>query len=182
MYQTAIIILCAVSIGVSFPATAAQNAVVEQRRAEIVAKAESLFRQRYSPKSAVPLVFDPEYDTGPPDGPIYWFDASYVVQLIFARDGSLALVEVLPETLLYSKSWMNVKDQDNLELGKGELHWLLDTVNQLQPLGDPIQVLEPPNGCFQSGGNLYCQDSYKEAVVMSIFARSLTKTSQGNSC
>jgi hypothetical protein len=163
MYLSARIVLRAVFIGVSVAATAAQNAPVEQHKAETVAKANSVFGQRYSPASTLPLSYDKDRETGPSDGPIYWFDSSYVVRLIFSTDGSTARVEVLPEALLYSDSWTSVKD--TVELGKGELQWFINTVNQLRPIGDPVEVHEPPDACFQSGPNLYCHDRYKEAIV-----------------
>src|SRR5262249_18401695 len=86
------------------PATPAQNAVVEPHIAEMVAKADSLFRERYSPSRTVPLFYDKERDARPSDGPIYWFDSNFIVRLMFATDGSLARVELLPEALLYSHS------------------------------------------------------------------------------
>src|SRR5579864_1740298 len=129
-------ILCGVVIATSV--AAAQNAVVERDKAEIVAKADSLFRQRYSPLRTAPLSNDRERESSPPDGAIYWFDTSYIVRLIFATDGSLARVEVLPEALLYSDSWTSVKD--TVELGQGELQWFIKNVSQLRPTGDPVEV------------------------------------------
>jgi hypothetical protein len=163
MYPSAKIILCGVLIATSVAAAAAQNAVVERDKAEIVAKADSLFGQRYSPLRTAPLSYDKERESGPPDGVIYWFDTSYIVRLIFATDGSLARVEALPEALLYSDSWTSVEDA--VELGQGELQWFINTVNQLRPTGDPVEVHEPPDACFQSGPNLYCHDRYKEAIA-----------------
>src|SRR6266567_4080854 len=94
---------------------------------------------------------------------IYWFDASYVVRLLFATDGSLARVELLPEALLYNDSWTSVPDA--VELGQGEVQVFINTVSQLRPTGDPVEVHEPPDACFQSGANLYCHDRYQEAIV-----------------
>lgn len=145
------------------PSASAQNAVVEPHRAEIVAKADSLLRERYSPSRTVPLFYDKERNAGLPDGPIYWFDSNYVVRLIFATDGSLARAELLPEALLYSSSWTSIPDA--VELDQGEIQWFIKTVNQLRPTGAPIEVHEPPDACFQSGPNLYCHDRYEEANV-----------------
>ena len=145
------------------PAALAQDAGVEQHKTEIVEKADKLFRQRYSPSGTVPMFYDKEREAGAPSGPIYWFDASYIARLMFATDGSLARAELLPEALLYSDSWTSVPDA--VELDQGEIQWFIKTVDQLRPTGAPVDVREPPGACFQSGGNLYCQDTYKEASV-----------------
>jgi hypothetical protein len=42
---------------------------------------------------------------------------------------------------------------------------LLESANELQPLGKPGDGLEAPDGCFQSGPNLYSGDTYEGAVV-----------------
>lgn len=145
------------------PPTPAQNAAVESHLAEIVAKADSLLRERYSPSRTVPLFYDKEHEAGPSNGPIYWFDSNYVVQLMFATDGSLARVELLPESLLYSNSWSSVSD--SVELDQGEIHWFIKTANQLRPTGAPVEIHEPPDACFQSGPNLYCHDWYEDVGV-----------------
>jgi len=111
-----------------------------------------------------PLVtFDKDRELGPSDAVIYWFNANYVVRLIFATDGSLVRVELLPEALLHADSWTSVPDA--VELGLGEMQWLIDTASQLRPTGDPVSIHQPPDACFQSGPNLYCGDSYELAAI-----------------
>lgn len=145
------------------PCTPAQNSVGESHIREVVAKADSLLRERYSPSRTVPLFYDKEREAGPSNGPIYWFDSNYVVRLMFATDGSLARVELLPEPLLYSNSWSTVSD--SVELDQGEIRWFIKTVDQLRATGAPIGIHEPPDACFQSGPNLYCHDWYEDAGV-----------------
>jgi hypothetical protein len=142
----------------------AQDSGPERHKAEIVTRADSLFRQRYRPPRDKPLVtFDKDRQLGPPDAVIYWFNANYVVRLILATDGSLARVELLPEALLHADSWTSVSDA--VELGRGEMQWLIDTAGQLRATGDRVSIHQPPDACFQSGQNLYCGDSYELAAV-----------------
>ena len=75
----------------------------------------------------------------------------------------IARVELLPEALLYSNSWRSVPEAS--ELDEGEIQWFIKTVNQLRPTGDPVEIYEPPDACFQSGPNLYCHDLYEDASV-----------------
>jgi hypothetical protein len=156
-------IVAVVLFGMSLTAMA-QDSGAERHKAEIVTRADSLFRQRYRPREDKPLVtFDKDRESGPPDVVIYWFNANYVVRLILTTDGSLARVELLPEALLHADSWTSVPDA--VELGQGEMQWLIDTAGQLRPTGDPVLIHQPPDACFQSGQNLYCGDSYELAAV-----------------
>lgn len=133
-------------------------------RAEIVTKADSLFRQQYTPRADIPLrTFDTDRESRPADTIIYRFNTNYVVRLVFATDGSLARVEVFPEALLYSHSWRSVPD--NVELGPRVMQWVIAVASQLRPMGDPVSPYQPPGLCFQSGRNLYCSDSYELAKV-----------------
>jgi hypothetical protein len=156
-------IVAIVLFGMSLTAMAGDSGA-ERHKAEIVTKADSLFRQRYRPPADKPLVtFDKDRESGSPDAVIYWFNANYVVRLILTTDGSLARVELLPEALLHADSWTSVPDA--VELGRGEMQWLIDTASQLRPTGDPVSIHQPPDACFQSGPNLYCGDSYELAAL-----------------
>ena len=97
--------------------------------------------------------FDKDRESRPADALIYWFNATYVVRMVFATDGSLAPVELFPETLLYSNSRTSVPD--TVEPGPGEIRLLIAVASQLRPTGDPVWLHQPPEGCFQSGQNLY---------------------------
>ena len=136
----------------------------ERRKAETLAKADKLFGQRYSPPAGKPLrLYDEQTETGPPDAAIYWYGASYVVELIFADDGSVSRVQLLPEELLHSDSWNNVPEY--AELSRADMQWLLDSASTLQPLGKPGGVRDATDICFRSGPNLYCTDTYEQALV-----------------
>ena len=133
-------------------------------RAEIVAKAGSLFRQHYTPRADKPLrTFDKDRESRPADAVIYWFNTNYVVRLVFATDGSLVRLELFPEALLYSDSWTSLPD--TVELGPGEMQWLMAVASQLRPTGDPVSLDERPRACTYSGQNVYCRDSYELAEV-----------------
>lgn len=136
----------------------------ERRKAETLAKAETLLGLHYSPSFGRPLrLWDEQTETGPPDAVIYWLSASHVVELVFASDGSIARVQLLPEVLLHSDSWSDVPD--GIELSRAEMPWLVDSASALQPLGKPGEIRDAPDGCSQSGQNLYCADTYEHAVV-----------------
>ncbi len=142
----------------------ARDSRAEQRKAEIVRKADSLFPQRHRPPvDKTPVTFDPNRESRAADAVVYWANSTYVVRLVFADDGSLARVELFPEPLLYNDSWTSVPD--TVELQQGEVRWLLTEARLLQPTGDPVSVHQPPDGCFQSGPNLYCGDTYELANV-----------------
>jgi len=145
----------------------AANSRAQEHRAEIVAKADALFGQRYTAPPDRPLVaFDKKTETGPADRVIYRFNAKYVVLLVFAAEGSLIRIELLPEALLHSVS--DVWDDNvpgEVELRRNDLKRFLDSANQLRPIGDPVMFVEPPDGCFQSGKNLYCFGIFAQASV-----------------
>lgn len=156
-------VLAMVLFGTSIVAVGGDSET-NQIRAEIVTKADSLFRQHYAPRADMPLrTFDKDRESRPADTVIYWFNTNYVARLVFATDGSLARVEVFPEALLYSDSWRKVPD--TVELGPGETQWVIAIANQLRPIGHPLPYYQPPGLCFQSGQNLYCSDSYELAKV-----------------
>jgi hypothetical protein len=156
-------IVAVVLFGVSLTAMA-QDSGAERHKAEIVTRADSLFRDRYSPREDKSLLtFNKDRESGSPDAVVYRFNANYVVRLILSTDGSVARVELLPEALLYADSWTSVPDA--VELGRGEMRWLIDTSSQLRPTGDPVLTHQPPESCFQSGPNLYCGDTYELAAV-----------------
>jgi len=52
-----------------------------------------------------------------------------------------------------------------IELSPAEMQRLVASANMLQPLGKADEVWEAPDGCFQSGPNLYCADTYELATV-----------------
>lgn len=142
----------------------AGDPAADRRKAEILAKADKLLGQRYSPPAGKPLrLYDEQTETGPPDAVIYWHGASYVTELVFAANGSIARVQLLPEALLHSDSWSDVPDA--IELSRAEMQWLVESANALQPLGKPGEIMNAPDGCFQSGPNLYCADRYELASV-----------------
>src|SRR6266849_3856604 len=156
-------LLAIVLLGSSMAAMAGEPDAT-RNKAEIVAKADSLFNRPYTPRADKPLrTFDKDRESRPAAAVIYWFNATYVVRLVFATDGSLVRVELFPEALLYSDSWTNVPD--TVELGPGERRLLIALASQLRPTGDPVSLHQPPDACFQSGGNLYCTDSYELANV-----------------
>lgn len=93
---------------------------------------------------------------------MYWHGGSYVAELIFAPDGSVARIRLLPEALLHSDTWSDVPDR--VELSRAEMQSLLESANALQALGKG-KTRNPPDACFQSGQNMYCADNYEFAVV-----------------
>jgi hypothetical protein len=141
----------------------ADDATVNRRKAETIVKADKLFGQRYAVGNGKPLRYDKQTETGPPDGVIYWHGSSYVVELIFASDGTVARVELLPETLLHSDIWSDVPN--SVELSGTEMQWLVVSANVLRPLGKAVDITAAPLSCFQSGPNLYCADKYELASV-----------------
>lgn len=159
--QRATTVFALVVFGTSLVAMA-KPSDAKQMRQEIVTKADSLFQGHYIPRPDQALrTFDKDEETRPADSVIYWFDANYVVRLVFAPDGALARLELFPEALLYSDVWTSVPD--TVELGQNEIRSIIATANQLQPTGD--RVRPDQSFCFQSGGNLYCGDSYESASV-----------------
>ena len=141
----------------------AANTSAERRKAETLVKADELFGERYSPAIGKSLrLYDERTETGPPDAVLYRHGTSYVTELIFASDGSIARVQLLPEALLYSDTWSDVADA--VELSRAEMESFLQSVSTLQPLGKG-EFRDAPNGCFQSGHNLYCTDHYAHAIV-----------------
>jgi hypothetical protein len=156
-------VLAIVLLGSSIVAVAGDSDS-KQVRAEIVAKADSLFTQHYTPRAGQPLrTFDKERESQPADNVIYWFDTNYVIRLVLTMDGSLARVELLPEGLLYSDSWTSMPD--TVELGPGEMERVVDVASQLRPMGRKSAAPQEPSFCFQSGPNLYCGESYELAQV-----------------
>ena len=141
----------------------AENAVVDRRKSETIAKADRLFGQHYTAEGKPLRFYDRGTETGSPDAVIYWHSSSYVVELIFAADGAVAGLGLMPEALLYSNDWADVPS--TVELSRTEMQWLVASANELQPLGKAIEVMEAPDGCFQSGPNLYCRDHYELASV-----------------
>lgn len=136
----------------------------ERRKAEAIAKADKLFGQRYSPPAGKPMrLYDEQLETGPADALIYWHGASYVVELVFGNDGSVSRVQLFPETLLHTDKWSDVPEY--VEISRPDMEWLVESANSLRPLGKPGKVHDAPDGCFQSGPNLYCTDTYEQAVV-----------------
>src|SRR5262245_49115465 len=100
------IVLCA-----AWTVATARASDTKQARAETVTKADAVFRLHYTPHPDQPLrAFDKDRESGPADTAIYWFNANYVARLVFATDGSLARIELLPEALLYSDTWTSVPD------------------------------------------------------------------------
>lgn len=156
------IALCATSTLAIAPASDAK-----QRRAEIVAKADSLFKQQYAPRADMrPRMFDKGRESQPADTVTYWFNTNYVVRLVFASEGSLARIEFLPEAQLYGDSWTRVPD--TVELGPEELPRIIAIASQLRPIGDPASSDERPDFCSWTGSVGYCRNSYQSAEVSSV--------------
>ena len=156
-------VLAIVLLGSSMVAMAGASDA-QRMREEIVTKADSLFREHYTPRADKTLrTFDKDRESRPADTVIYWFNTNYVVRLIFATDGSLVRVELFPEALLYSDSWTSVPD--TVELGPGEMRWFIALAGQLRTMGEPVSHDRSPNVCAVSGPNLYCSNSYELAKV-----------------
>ncbi|MCU1286925.1 MAG: hypothetical protein JWO13_3275 [Acidobacteriales bacterium] len=146
------------------PSVCVGDSSADQRKAAIVAKADKLFEARYTPPKDKSLrLFDKERETGPADEIIYRHGASYVIRIVFADDGTLARVQLLPKALLHVDNWRDVPAE--VQLSPSEMKWLLQSTDNLQKLGEPKQLTQPPSGCFQSGQNLYCTDFYEHASV-----------------
>jgi hypothetical protein len=160
MYQLRLAIL----LLLLFSRLVAEDSAVERRRGETISKADGIFGQRYTPVAGRPMrLYDKQTQTGPPDAIIYWHGSSYVIWLIFAADGRVARIMLFPEALLHSDSWTDVPN--GVELAPAEMQWLTASANELRPLGKMREIKYVPNGCFQSGKNLYCDDQYEHAVV-----------------
>lgn len=138
----------------------AEEPTADRRKAETITKADKLFGERYAPVAGKSMqLFDEENETGPPDSVIYRHGSSYVLELIFAADGTVAGLILLPEPLLHSDNWSDVSNW--VELPRAEMQRLVASANELQPLGKAREIMEAPDRCFQSGPNLYCADSYE---------------------
>ena len=142
----------------------AEDAAVQRRKVETIAKADKLFGELYTAPTGKPQRhYDKQTETGPPDEVIYWHGSSHVIELIFATDGTVAGLVLLPEALLNSDDWGDVPN--TVELSRAEMQWLVASANALQSLGNANKIMEAPDGCFQSGQNLYCTDLYELASV-----------------
>jgi len=134
----------------------------DRRKVETTAKADPIFGRRYSAEVGRPLrLHDEQTTTGPPDEVIYWHGANYVVDLMFAADGTVAALVLLPEALLYSNDWNDVPD--GLELFSSEKEWFTASANALQPLGKKDD--RAVRYSVQSGKNLYSGEGYALASV-----------------
>lgn len=142
----------------------AADPAAEQQKVEIINKADALFTNRYKIPPGKQLRFDRESESGPPDEVIYSFNGSYIVEVEFASDGSVAKVGLAPEVLLYSNERSDIPE--SVVLDKGDAKRFVENAKQLRAIGNPEQIVEdPPLGCFQSGQNLYCGSSYEDATV-----------------
>jgi hypothetical protein len=142
----------------------AQDPTLQVRKDETIAKADTMFGQRYTPLAGKTMrLYDQQTETGPPDEVIYWHGSSYVIELIFAADGSVARIHLLPEALLHSDSWTDVPTA--VELSPSEMKWLIGSAEVLRRLGDARPVNIAPKLCFYSGRNIYCTDQYELARV-----------------
>lgn len=140
----------------------AQDAALQRRKDEAIAKADTIFGERYTPVPGKPMrPYDKQTETGPPDEILFWHGSNYVIELAFAADGGVARITLQPEALLYSDRWTDVAD--TVELFPSEMQWFVASANMLRPLGD-VRAMNA-NLCFQSGKNLYCIDEYELATV-----------------
>jgi len=132
--------------------------------AETTAKADKLFGQHYTAVLGKPLrAYYRPTEMMPPNDIIYTHTSGYVIELIFAADGTIAALLLHPEALLYSDDWNDVPS--TLELSNAEMQSLLTSADSLQSLGTARAIAKAPQGCFQSGPNLYCADTYELASV-----------------
>jgi hypothetical protein len=142
----------------------AENATATQRMTETTAKADKLFGRHYTAALGKPLrLYYKQTETVPPSEIIYSHGAGYVIELIFAADGTIAALLLHPETLLYSDDWNDVPPM--VVLSDTEMRSFANSANALQSLGRVREITKVPQGCFQSGPNLYCTDSYDLASV-----------------
>ena len=110
-------------------------------------------------RSAYNSTYEEGRGWGYPEGPIYWFNAAYVLRLLFTEDGSLARLELKPEAFLHGQM-----SATGVKLGASDVQSFLKAAKQLRPLSDPVDVHKPPL-CFQSGSGSYCSDRYAQAKV-----------------
>ena len=142
----------------------AENATVAQRMAETTAKADKLFGRHYTAVRGKSLrAYYEATEMVPPNDIIYSHPSGYVIELNFAADGSIAALLFRPEALLYSDDWNDVPN--TVALSDTEMQSFVTSANALQPLGTAREISRAPQGCFQSGPNLYCADSYELASV-----------------
>jgi hypothetical protein len=151
---------------------------VQQRKNQTIAKADKLFGRRYTPMAGEPLrLYDQQNETGPPDSVVYWHGASYVISVIFAADGTIAMLTMLPEALLHSNSRSDAEDA--VELLPAEMALFISNANELQSLGKAQEVHQAPDSCFESGRNLYCTDTYAAAVLSHYHTENFAKKRLG---
>ena len=132
--------------------------------AETTAKADKLFGKHYTPVTGKPLPLGYKHaEMVPPSEIIYSHGSGYVIELIFAADGTIAALLLHPEALLYSDDWADVPS--TLRLPNIEMQRFVSSADSLQILGKVHATARPPQGCFQSGENLYCADTYELASV-----------------
>lgn len=131
-----------------------------QRRAEISAKADALFGERYV--SPQPIRFDPERYSAPRDAVRWLHGAQFVVELFFADDKSIAALAVKPIWQLYGDSMPD--EARHISLPPSELQTFLAQAAQLRPLGT-LAAEGPHDLCFVSGANNYCASLYEFARV-----------------
>ncbi len=148
----------------------AGETTVERRKAEILAKADRVFGKRYDPQVGRPRrLYDEETETGPPDAVLYRHDKTYVVQLVFAADGTIARLEFFPEEELYKDSKNDVAAR--AELSRSEMRWFIKSANALQPLGKRLQQWS----CGDSSRSRFCFEFYDAASVSGYDNRRITK-------
>ena len=151
----------------------AADSPAERRKAAILAKAEKLFGEAYTATAGKAFrLYEEQTEIGPPDAAIYWYGSSYVIELVFAIDGSLGRLRLFPEALLRSDSWSDVPN--GLELSRAEMKWFVESANALQAIGKPIDTSDTPNGCQVSGPNWYCWDAYENAIISHYHVESRT--------
>src|SRR5258706_4215456 len=143
----------------------AQDTLAASRITATTEKADQLFGERYTltasdPRAALVATGESSLSTV-----MYRHGTTFVVQLDFAPDGSIAQIRLLPEEAVYLLLGME-RPPESLELPSRELAWFIDAAEQLQPLGKRISrgsAFGPNTGsfCFQSGANNYCSDPFE---------------------
>jgi hypothetical protein len=156
------------TLAILLTSAVAQDAAISRRVAETLGKADKLFGERYALAKSDPRT---EYVHEPSPSSIrYRHGNTLVVQLDFAPDGSVAMLQLLPEAGLSSLVGMEMNVPAGFAIDPRDVEWLIDSGNQLQPLGGRVigeGSFGPNSGslCFQSGANNYCSDFFANGTV-----------------
>lgn len=142
-----------------------QDIASSDRRMEIAREANKLLGEQYVAPAGHPVKFAEDGNDllRPVARAIYRHGTNYVVALVFADDGSLARIHLLPEALLHSDTWMDVPA--TAELSDQDMTWMVGIADALQEVGKQVPPEEFPSFCFQSGKNHYCDERHERASI-----------------